>query len=168
MGTGVGEMALLQAAGIGAATGAGTAALTGGDPLKGALIGGITGGAGHGFAGMGAAGGGAGAAGGGAGAAGATGTAAATDAATNLATQTAADAGTNLAATGIDPGLMATGQVGVTPSPMELAEFQRSAASFQLPTDGPNARNRVQEKFRLHSIAIKCSPYLNNVQHMVL
>jgi type IV secretion system protein TrbL len=72
MGTGVGEMALLQAAGIGAATGAGTAALTGGDPLKGALIGGITGGAGHGFAGMGAAGGGAGAAGGGAGAATAT------------------------------------------------------------------------------------------------
>jgi hypothetical protein len=57
MGTGVGEMALLQAAGIGAATGAGTAAITGGDPMEGALIGGLTAGAGHGFAGMGAAGG---------------------------------------------------------------------------------------------------------------
>ena len=51
MGTGVGELALLQAAGVGAATGAATSALTGGDPLKGALIGGLTAGAGHGFAG---------------------------------------------------------------------------------------------------------------------
>ena len=38
MGTGVGEAML-----IGAATGAGTSALTGGDPLKGALMGGIGG-----------------------------------------------------------------------------------------------------------------------------
>jgi hypothetical protein len=36
MGTGVGEMALLQAMGVGAATGAATSAITGGDPLKGA------------------------------------------------------------------------------------------------------------------------------------
>jgi hypothetical protein len=126
-GGGIGEAMLISAV-----TGAGTSAVMGGDPLKGALLGAATGGIGHGVAGA--------TAGGGAGAAGATGTAAATDAATNLATQTAADAGTNLAA-GIDPGLMATGQVGVTPSPMELAEFQRSAASFQPPTGGPNAFN---------------------------
>lgn len=39
MGTGVGEAALLQAIGVGAATGAATSAITGGDPLKGALFG---------------------------------------------------------------------------------------------------------------------------------
>ena len=55
MGTGVGEAMLL-----GAAMGGGSAALTGGDPLKGALLGGLTGGAG---AGIGGALGGAGAAG---------------------------------------------------------------------------------------------------------
>jgi len=87
-GGGVGEAMLISAV-----TGAGTAAVTGGDPLKGALLGAATGGIGHGIAGAGAAGG-----------AGATGTAATTaattDAAANLATQTAADAGTNLAAQG--------------------------------------------------------------------
>jgi len=46
MGTGVGEAMLL-----GAAMGGGSAALTGGDPLKGALIGGLTGGAGAGIGG---------------------------------------------------------------------------------------------------------------------
>jgi hypothetical protein len=55
MGTGVGEAMLL-----GAAVGGGSAAITGGDPLKGALLGGLTGGAG---AGIGGALGGAGAAG---------------------------------------------------------------------------------------------------------
>lgn len=44
MGTGVAEAAI-----IGAAVGGGSAALTGGDPLKGALLGGITGGAGSGI-----------------------------------------------------------------------------------------------------------------------
>lgn len=39
MGTGVGEAALLQAMGVGAVTGAATSAVTGGDPLKGALFG---------------------------------------------------------------------------------------------------------------------------------
>ena len=39
MGTGVGEAALLQAIGVGAATGAATSAITGGDPLKGAMLG---------------------------------------------------------------------------------------------------------------------------------
>ena len=43
---GVGEAMLL-----GAAMGGGSAALTGGDPLKGALIGGLTGGAGAGISG---------------------------------------------------------------------------------------------------------------------
>jgi hypothetical protein len=54
MGTGVGEAMLL-----GAAMGGGSAALTGGDPLKGALLGGLTGGAGAGIGGAlgGAAGG---------------------------------------------------------------------------------------------------------------
>jgi hypothetical protein len=46
MGTGVGEAMLL-----GAAMGGGSAAITGGDPLKGALLGGLTGGAGAGIAG---------------------------------------------------------------------------------------------------------------------
>jgi hypothetical protein len=54
MGTGVGEAMLL-----GAAMGGGSAALTGGDPLKGALLGGLTGGVGSGIGGAlgGAAGG---------------------------------------------------------------------------------------------------------------
>lgn len=43
MGTGVGEMALLQAAGVGAATGAASSAIMGGDPLKGALLGAVGG-----------------------------------------------------------------------------------------------------------------------------
>jgi len=47
MGTGVGEAALL-----GAAFGGGAAAITGGDPLKGAMLGGITGGAGAGVGGF--------------------------------------------------------------------------------------------------------------------
>jgi len=46
MGTGVGEAML-----IGAAMGGGSAAITGGDPLKGALLGGLTGGAGAGISG---------------------------------------------------------------------------------------------------------------------
>ena len=46
MGTGVGEAMLL-----GAAMGGGSAAITGGDPLKGALLGGLTGGAGAGISG---------------------------------------------------------------------------------------------------------------------
>lgn len=50
MGTGVGEAMLISAA-TGAAVGGGTAALTGGDPLKGALLGGLTGGAGAGIGG---------------------------------------------------------------------------------------------------------------------
>jgi len=54
MGTGVGEAMLL-----GAAMGGGSAAITGGDPLKGALLGGLTGGVGSGISGAlgGAAGG---------------------------------------------------------------------------------------------------------------
>lgn len=46
MGTGVGEAMLL-----GAAVGGGSAAITGGDPLKGALLGGLTGGVGSGIGG---------------------------------------------------------------------------------------------------------------------
>jgi hypothetical protein len=46
MGTGVGEAMLISAA-----TGGGMAAVTGGDPLKGALLGAVTGGVGHGIAG---------------------------------------------------------------------------------------------------------------------
>lgn len=46
MGTGVGEAMLL-----GAAVGGGSAAMTGGDPLKGALLGGLTGGVGSGIGG---------------------------------------------------------------------------------------------------------------------
>jgi hypothetical protein len=78
-GGGVGEAMLISAA-----MGGGTAAITGGDPLKGALLGAATGGIGHGIAGATAAGG--------AGATGATGTAATTaaaDAATTAATDQA-------------------------------------------------------------------------------
>lgn len=57
MGTGVGEAMLISAV-----TGAGTSAVTGGDPLKGALIGAATGGVGAGLAGAGAGAAGAGAA----------------------------------------------------------------------------------------------------------
>lgn len=78
-GGGVGEAMLISAA-----MGAGTSAVTGGDPLKGALLGAATGGIGHGIAGATAAGG-AGAAGGGAGAAGGASSVGAT-AATDLAT----------------------------------------------------------------------------------
>jgi hypothetical protein len=66
IGGGIGEAAL-----IGAALGGGSAAITGGDPLKGALLGGLTGGAGAGLSG--ALAGGAAGAGAGAGAAGAAG-----------------------------------------------------------------------------------------------
>jgi hypothetical protein len=52
MGTGVGEAMLISAA-----TGGGMAAVTGGDPLKGALLGAVTGGVGHGIAGATVAGG---------------------------------------------------------------------------------------------------------------
>jgi hypothetical protein len=45
-GGGIGEAMLISAV-----TGAGTAAVTGGDPLKGALLGAATGGIGHGVAG---------------------------------------------------------------------------------------------------------------------
>ena len=56
-GGGIGEAML-----IGAAVGGGSAAVTGGDPLKGALLGGLTGGAGAGIGGaLGGAAGGAGA-----------------------------------------------------------------------------------------------------------
>jgi hypothetical protein len=58
MGTGVGEAMLISAA-----TGGGMAAVTGGDPLKGALLGAVTGGVGHGIAGATAAGGATGATG---------------------------------------------------------------------------------------------------------
>jgi hypothetical protein len=78
-GGGIGEAMLISAA-----MGGGTAAVTGGDPLKGALLGAATGGIGHGIAGATAAGG--------AGATGATGTAATTaaaDAATTAATDQA-------------------------------------------------------------------------------
>jgi hypothetical protein len=51
-GGGIGEAMLISAV-----TGAGTAAVTGGDPLKGALLGAATGGIGHGIAGATAAGG---------------------------------------------------------------------------------------------------------------
>jgi hypothetical protein len=96
---GVGEAMLL-----GAAMGGGSAALTGGDPLKGALLGGLTGGAG---AGIGGALSGAGAAGTEAALATAgteLGTQAATQAATQAGTQAATQAGTQ-AATSAFPGM---------------------------------------------------------------
>lgn len=100
---GVGEAML-----IGAAVGGGSAAITGGDPLKGALLGGLTGGAGAGIGG---------ALGGAAGGAGAAGTTAATTAAadaamasalpTTTALTSAAPTATTLATTGATSGLPA-------------------------------------------------------------
>jgi hypothetical protein len=113
-GGGIGEAMLISAV-----TGAGTAAVTGGDPLKGALLGAATGGIGHGIAGAGAAGG-AGATGG-ASSAGAT-------AATDLATQTAAtDLATSgltntqqaLLSSGMDPAQVAANTGGGTLAPMQ-------------------------------------------------
>jgi hypothetical protein len=112
MGTGVGEAMLISAA-----TGGGMAAVTGGDPLKGALLGAVTGGVGHGVAGATAAGG--------------------ANAATNLATTGAEAASANLATTGGGalPGLSgpATGNLssvaGVQPSaPASLAPGSFKAA----------------------------------------
>jgi hypothetical protein len=82
MGTGVGEAMLISAA-----TGAGTSALTGGDPLKGALIGAAGGGVASGLGGIMA--GGAGAAGTAGTAAGTAGTASGVGAATDMTTQAA-------------------------------------------------------------------------------
>ena len=88
---GVGEAMLL-----GAAMGGGSAALTGGDPLKGALLGGLTGGAGAGISG---------ALGGAAGTAGTLGTEVATQAATQAGTQLGTEAATNLATSAANPGI---------------------------------------------------------------
>ena len=90
-GGGIGEAMLISAV-----TGAGTSAVTGGDPLKGALLGAATGGIGHGIAGAGAAGG--------AGAATSTGVDAAMQAGTDVATL--ADA-SNLASTAPSVGISA-------------------------------------------------------------
>jgi hypothetical protein len=118
-GGGIGEAMLISAA-----MGGGTAAVTGGDPLKGALLGAATGGIGHGIAGATAAGG--------------------ANAATNLATTGAEAASANLATTGGGalPGLSgpATGNLssvaGVQPSaPASLApgSFKTAVADASNP-----------------------------------
>lgn len=129
VGGGVGEAML-----IGAAVGGGSAAITGGDPLKGALLGGLTGGAGAGIGGAlsGAAGG-----------AGAAGTTAATTAAadaamasalpTTTALTSAAPTATTLATTGATSGL---------PAGMNFAQASQAAnqlASNAAITQGTNA-----------------------------
>ena len=95
-GGGIGEAMLISAA-----TGAGTSAVMGGDPLKGALLGAATGGIGHGVAGAGAAGG-----------AGATGATAATSTGVDAAMQAGTDVATladasNLASTAPSVGISA-------------------------------------------------------------
>lgn len=97
-GGGIGEAML-----IGAAMGGGSAAITGGDPLKGALLGGLTGGAGAGIGGaLG------GAAGGAEGALSSTlGSQVGTEAVTQAGTQAATQAGTQAAA--FQPGMTAQG-----------------------------------------------------------
>jgi hypothetical protein len=116
-GGGVGEAMLISAA-----MGGGTAAITGGDPLKGALLGAATGGIGHGIAGATAAGG-----------AGATGATAATstgvDAATNLATTGATDAATNLATTGADVATTGAGNslAGTIQTPGDITAASKAA-----------------------------------------
>jgi len=153
VGGGVGEAALL-----GAAMGGGSAALTGGDPLKGALLGGLTGGIGGGIGGVtaGTAGGVeaglmAGAQGGGAGAA--AGTTAATAAPTAAGTAaapitTAAGAGVNTG--GISP-FMATNPVAAGTSPFASSSgidaIMRNAAASGTPATGaaPTAEGTFME-----------------------
>lgn len=128
-GGGVGEAML-----IGAAIGGGSAAVTGGDPLKGALLGGLTGGAGAGIGGV---------LGGAAGGAGAAGTTAATTAAadaamasalpTTTALTSAAPTATTLATTGATSGL---------PAGMNFAQASQAAnqlAQNAAITQGTNA-----------------------------
>jgi hypothetical protein len=105
-GGGVGEAMLISAI-----TGAGTSAVTGGDPLKGALLGAATGGIGHGIAGATAAGGAN------------VGTQVATTGAEQMVAQTAADQAAQTAAMqGVTPDAIA----GVTPP---VQNFTAQAAS---------------------------------------
>ena len=129
VGGGVGEAAL-----IGAAMGGGSAALTGGDPLKGALIGGLTGGIGGGLGGA--------AAGGGAGTAAGT-TGAATGAATGAGTAAGTAAGTGAGAgiTGLEaaniaanPGLYPAGSA----LPNMATMFQPGQAAVATYSPGSN------------------------------
>lgn len=119
MGTGVGEAMLISAA-----TGGGMAAVTGGDPLKGALLGAVTGGVGHGIAGATAAGGATGATG--ATAATSTGLEAGLQALPNAAT--VADA-TNLASTAPNVGASAP-----------VSTSRAFTDAFTLPTDSINLK----------------------------
>ena len=112
---GVGEAMLL-----GAAMGGGSAALTGGDPLKGALLGGLTGGAG---AGIGGALSGAGAAGTNA-ALGAAGTELGAQAATQAVTQAGAQAATQAGAAAAGPGVM------INPLGAEAANLSTTGANL--------------------------------------
>ena len=133
---GVGEAAL-----IGAAIGGGSAAITGGDPLKGALLGGLTGGAGAGISGM-AAGVAPAAEGLAAGAGGAAGTAAGTTAGAAAGTTAGTAAGTGagidaLAAQNIaaNPGLYPAGSMGTNTATM----FTPSGGAYAIPSAGSNA-----------------------------
>lgn len=149
-GGGIGEAMLISAA-----TGAGTSAITGGDPLKGALLGAATGGIGAGVAGAGA----------GAGAAGANvGTQAATAGAEQMVAQTAADQAAqaavasqptasfaannlsatpvqNLAAQGANPDMIAgvsdlqamQNLAGYTPDPTEMTKLAQAAENPMFP-----------------------------------
>ena len=121
-GGGIGEAML-----IGAAVGGGSAAITGGDPLKGALLGGLTGGAG---AGVGGALGGASA--GTAGTAGSALTAAGTEAATSAALSNALPASTMAATPAVTTGLPA-GQ-----SFAQASQLANNAAANQAITGAMN------------------------------
>jgi hypothetical protein len=123
-GGGVGEAMLISAA-----MGGGTAAVTGGDPLKGALLGAATGGIGHGIAGAGAAGG-----------AGATGTTAATSTGLEAGLQAVPDAATladasNLASTA--PNIGMAGQYtteGLSMAPDMARNFAPNVGASQMGT----------------------------------
>jgi hypothetical protein len=126
-GGGIGEAMLISAA-----MGGGTAAVTGGDPLKGALLGAATGGIGHGIAGATAAGG--------AGATGATGTAATTaaaDAATTAATDQALTQASQqgLSGTGSATGNLSSAAGVQPPGPASLApgSFKTAVADASNP-----------------------------------
>jgi hypothetical protein len=126
MGTGVGEAMLISAA-----TGGGMAAVTGGDPLKGALLGAVTGGVGHGIAGATAVGGAN------------VGTQVATTGAEQMVAQTAADQAAQTAAN--------VGMQGVTPD--AIARFTPPVQNLTAQAASPDMIARVSDLQAMQNLA---------------
>lgn len=121
MGTGVGEAMLISAV-----TGAGTSAVMGGDPVKGALLGAATGGLGAGVAGAG--------------------TGAATNVGANVGAQTAVDTAANLGAqTAVDTGANLAAQ-GLTNTQQALLDYGMDPAQVMANTKGSTLAPQVVQQ----------------------